>query len=163
MLDDFLSELTRPWIQSLRVGDLVLYRFPLVDPGDGHELKPRPCVVADIANIHGMLFLELIPGTQAPLPEPVAADIVSDATAFFNDLAEGESWRFLAKRSVKVDAAHASFVTLPDDTSPFVGRLYGSALEHLEALRAAREASRERHLAAKRKPKPNRRPARRAR
>jgi hypothetical protein len=164
MLDDFLSELTRPWIQSLRVGDIVLYRFPLVDPGDGHDLKPRPCIVADIADIHGMLFLELIPGTQAPLPEPIAEDIATDATAFCGDLSEGDGWRFLSKRAVKVDAIHARFVSPPDETSPVVGRLYGSALEQLEALRAAREASRARHLAAKRnKPKPNRRPERRAR
>lgn len=157
MLDDFLSELTRPWIQSLRVGDLVLYRFPMVDPGDGHDLKPRPCVVADIADIHGMLLLELFPGTQAPLPEPIADDIVTDATAFWGDLAEGDDWRFLSKRAVKVDAGHGSFVSPPGETSPDVGRLYGSALEQLEALRAAREASRARDLAAKRKPRPERR------
>lgn len=160
MLDDFLSEIARPWVQSLRVGDIVLYRFPLVEPGSGHALMPRPCMVANIENIHGITFVELMPGTQSPLPEPMPTDILSDASAFCGDLADGDDWRFLAKRAIKVDAAHGSFVTPPDETSPILGRLYGAALDQLEVLRAAREASRERHLAAKRKPRPNRRPGR---
>lgn len=162
MLDELLSEIARPWVQSLRVGDLVLYRFPLVDPGSGHTLTPRPCLVANIKIIHGVTFVELMPGTQQPLPEPVAADILCDASAFCGDLAAGDGWRFLAKRAVKIDAAHGSFVTPPSETSPIVGRLYGAALEQLDALRAARQASRERHLAQKKSRRPNKRPTRRA-
>ena len=163
MLDDVLFEIARPWVQSLRVGDMVLYRFPLVGPGDGHALTPRPCLVANIETIHGITFVELMPGTQSPLPEPVAADIVADASAFCGERAEGDGWRFLAKRAVKIDAAHGGFVTPPDETSPVVGRLYGAALEQLEALQAARQASRERHLAAKRNRRPNNRPTERRR
>jgi hypothetical protein len=146
------------------VGDIVLYRFPLVDPGDGHALTPRPCLVENIGIIHGITFVELMPGTQSPLPEPVATDIVSDASVFCADLAEGDGWRFLAKRAVKIDAAHGGFVTPPDETSPIVGRLYGTALDQLDARQAARQASRERHLAAKRNRRPtNNRPTNRGR
>ena len=105
------------------------------------------------------MFVELAPATRKEEPVAADTDILADAGAFCPPWGDDAPWQFRMKRTQRFDLAHASFVTPPHDTSPVVGRLYGSSLELLEVQRSQRQASRERHLAAKR----NRRPQKRAR
>jgi hypothetical protein len=78
MLEVTKTHTTPAWAGTLSVGDIVLCRIPLFDPGDGHTTQPRPCLVADIETFSGAVLVELMPDTQAPQSEPIAANICAD-------------------------------------------------------------------------------------
>lgn len=149
MPDDF-RPLFDTWQQQIAVGDIVLFHFPMFDPADRSAARPRPCLVSDVAVHYGATFIELVPClADAPL-EPSETEIVADWSSFIAEAQGGDPLtHFPTRRAARVDSTHLGFVCEPDGSSPVVGRLHGSALEHLELLRARREASRQEHLSRK--------------
>lgn len=149
MPDDF-HPLFDTWQQEIAVGDIVLFRFPMFDPTDRSEARPRPCLVSDVAVYHGATFVELVPGLPGAPLEPKETEIVADWTALIA-CAQDENglMHFPVRKATRFDATHPGFVGDPDGGSPHIGRLHGTAREQLELLRARREASRLQHLAQK--------------
>lgn len=149
MPDDLFQPITL-WQDSIAAGDIVLFRFPMFDPADRSEARPRPCLVSDVAIHYGITFIELVPGLPGAPLEPGDTEIVADWTSFIA-AAQGDDGltHFPARRAVRFDSTHKGFVCDPDGGSPVIGRLHGAALEHLDLLRARREASRQAHFARK--------------
>lgn len=80
-MPDDLFQPADGWQQRLTVGDIVLFRFPLFDPTDRSEARPRPCLVSDIAIHFGATFVELLPGLPGAPLEPGPTDVVADDAA----------------------------------------------------------------------------------
>ena len=157
MPDDFFHD-TAAWWHKLAVGDLLLFKFPIFDPSDRSEARPRPCLVSDLTLSYGVQFIELVPGLDGVPDAPDGTEIAVDWTALIHAAQDGHTHlHFPMRKAARFDIAHPGFATDPDGGSPLIGRLTGAALLQLDLLRAQRKASRTRHLAEKRARKGRRR------
>jgi hypothetical protein len=127
---------SRPaWAADLKPGDLVAYRFPHSEGGRDCP-KVRPCVILDLEEIAGVLYLLLAYGT-ASFGRPNTGYAIHAGTAELRAVAGlHQPTVFLASRRILVPAAHRDFDLAERTQSPLLGRLAGDALARLHAVRA---------------------------
>ena len=80
MPDDFFPNST-DWRKTLAVGDILLFRFPIFEPSDRSEARPRPCLVSDLTLSYGVQFVELVPGLDGVPDAPDGTEIAVDRAA----------------------------------------------------------------------------------
>lgn len=59
------AAMTAAWRDHIRVGDVVLFRYPCAAAADIEAPKSRPCLVLDIETVGGLRYALLAYGTTA--------------------------------------------------------------------------------------------------
>ena len=127
------------WVTDLQIGQILRFRFPIKEAGDGDRPKARPCLVLNLRQGLGKRFAELAYGTSAytksnkgyevrvsRLEEAVAAGLTHPT-------------RFIGARRLIVALDNPGFVTGPCGT-PLIGQLSGALLERTNTVRARLQA-----------------------
>lgn len=133
----------KTWTETVRLGDILIAPFPYPRTEDCSTRTPRPCVVLDVEDYLGARFIELIPGTRAPLPECDPTALFIDATSLFPKHQHLGSWCIQPHLADRFDARHPDIFDL-HGPSPIIGWIYGSMLDAVDHLRGQRQAIRER-------------------
>ncbi|WP_420325823.1 hypothetical protein [Mameliella sp.] len=131
------------WSDSIRVGDIVAFRFP--HETDGDELpKVRPTLVLEVDVICGKRHVTLAYGTTSPRRcrgEAYTIDVYGA-----EEIAEASlrrPTRFYGARRLRVSCDNSWFGLGRDRGTPKIGRLSGESLERLLAVRARIHAERD--------------------
>ncbi|ABA81573.1 hypothetical protein GQF56_21720 [Rhodobacter sphaeroides] len=147
------------WRQTLAVGDVVAFRFPVADV-EGGLPKTRPCLVLEVDTVFGERRVTLAYGTTVPGGRNRGYEVrVSDPLAL---AAAGlhRPTRFVAQRRITVSPDNPGFAVCRNLKTPRIGRLAKSEMDRLQAVRARlhaeadiaadRRAERRRELADRR-------------
>jgi hypothetical protein len=137
---------TTPWAATLQRGDVALFRFPCADGG---QIKPRPCLVMEIARIGGETLIELAYGTTAQTSANRGYEVHIYRPIGMALAGLRRPTRFVGARRIIVSARNGGFDVSPGYRSPVIGRLDGRGLERMNAVRARIHA--ERDIAADRR------------
>mgnify|MGYP000554008539 CR=1 FL=1 len=130
------------WKTTLSHGDVVAFRFPVVDGESGARPKTRPCLVFDTLEIRGEPYALIADGTSVRVRADTGLQVrVSGAAASEAGL-HRDTW-FLGARRLLVPLGHSGFSIAAELGSPVIGRLGGEAYERLNAVRARLDAQRD--------------------
>ena len=127
------------WKAGIKIGQIILFRFPVRENGNEEQPKLRPCLVLNTRRMLGKVFVELAYGTSAQTTANKGYEvrILRDADA--NAVGLSRPTRFIGARRVMVSLDNPGFdVNLFD--SPVVGQLTGELFERLNAVRARLQA-----------------------
>ena len=130
---------TANWKAGIKIGQIILFRFPVREHGSEEQPKLRPCLVLNTRRMLGKVFVELAYGTSAQTTANKGYEvrILRDADA--NAVGLSRPTRFIGARRVIVSLDNPGFdVNLFD--SPVVGQLTGELFERLNAVRARLQA-----------------------
>lgn len=130
---------TANWKVGIKIGQIVLFRFPIRENASEEQPKLRPCLVLNTRRMLGKVFVELAYGTSAQTTANKGYEvrILRDADA--NEVGLSRPTRFIGARRVIVSLDNPGFdVNLFD--SPVVGQLTGELFERLNAVRARLQA-----------------------
>lgn len=130
---------TANWKAGIKIGQIVLFRFPIRENASEEQPKLRPCLVLNTRRMLGKVFVELAYGTSAQTTANKGYEvrILRDADA--NAVGLSRPTRFIGARRVIVSLDNPGFdVNLFD--SPVVGQLTGELFERLNAVRARLQA-----------------------
>ncbi|EGJ22917.1 hypothetical protein RSWS8N_12545 [Cereibacter sphaeroides WS8N] len=123
------------WRQTLKVGDIVSFRFPVEDV-EGGPAKNRPCLVLEVEQTHAAPRITLAYGTTVPGGRKRGYEVRVSDPAAFREAGLHRPTRFIGLRRLTVSADHPAFAVCRDLGTPKIGRLTGAEFERLQAVRA---------------------------
>lgn len=110
------------WTESLKRGDVVIYRFPLVAAEAGQIAKKRPCLVLDVFEQDGAPHARLAFGTST-MKRRFATDISLEHPADLSRAGMLEPTRFERGRSIAVPLDDAGFAVSSRLNTAVTGRV----------------------------------------
>ncbi len=127
------------WAETLRVGDVLAFRFPHAEGGEACP-KVRPCLVVEIEEIAGVPYAMLAYGTASHGRADTGYAIHARGEALRAVAGLHKPTAFLAARRILVPLAHRDFDLCAERRTPVLGHLSGPALARLHAVRARIQA-----------------------
>ena len=122
------------WQQTVAVGDILAFRFPVSEGGEPPKL--RPCVVLDVDQILGERFVLLAYGTSATTNANTGYEVRISRQAALQACGLERTTRFVGARRRRVSLSHAGFEATGGNFTPWIGRLSGAELDRLNDVRA---------------------------
>jgi len=126
---------TATWQETLAVGDVVSFRFPIAEDGANIAPKARPCLVLDIAEIGGVRYATLAYGTTSKRRANTGYEVRLGKPSEYRAAGLHEPTRFVGKRRMMVPLDHSGFVICGATGAPVPGRVSGAAEARMEAIR----------------------------
>ena len=130
------------WKTTLSHGDVVAFRFPVVDAESGARPKTRPCLVFDTLEIRGDRYALIAYGTSVRVRADTGLQVRVLGAAAGEAGLHRDTW-FLGARRLLVPVGHSGFSVSAHGGTPVIGRLGGAAFERLNAVRARLDAQRD--------------------
>ena len=151
MLDaaPIISTMTPAWRNHVSYGDIVSFRFPLAEDGDGTPPKPRPCLILDIEERGGVRYALLAYGTTSRRRSNTGYEVHVRRRADYLAAGLDEPTRFVGARRLLVPLTSEGFVISRSTGAPVLGRLDGAPFQAMNAVRGRIHA--ERDIAAERR------------
>ena len=125
---------TDTWQDTLRRGDIVLFRFPEVDSINSLP-KIRPCLVLEVDSGDGDQKVTLAYGTTARTAANRGYEIWVKRRSSLAIAGLDHQTRFVGARTVFVSLDHADFDQGPRGT-PVIGHLDAYLIKRMHAVRA---------------------------
>ena len=148
MFDQTIQE-TAHWAVSVQPGDVVLFKFPVRQAGDGDSPKIRPCLVLEVHNHFGQTRLTLAFGTSVPESKNRGYEIPVTHPDDVRAAGLKRATRFVGARLISVAPTNPGFEVGGTTGSPIIGRLPANRLDRMNDVRARLHA--EHDLAAERR------------
>jgi hypothetical protein len=123
------------WKESLTRGDIVSFAFPIENPRPWDIVKPRPCLVLDIARHDGRREAVIAYGTDFENTSNRGHEIRVRHEADIRALGLRKPTRFVCARRLIVPLDHGAFRCSAEGT-PVIGRLTPPLLARLEKVLA---------------------------
>ncbi|KAF0674476.1 hypothetical protein [Profundibacterium mesophilum] len=141
--------MTPAWQDHISPGDIVSFRFPVAEEGHTGRPKARPCLVLDIEAHGGQRYALLAYGTTSRRQSNIGYEVHVRRRADYLSAGLNEPTRFVGARRLLVPLKHSGFSVCRATGSAVLGRLAGSALTAMNAVRGHIHA--ERDIAADRR------------
>ncbi|RAZ81656.1 hypothetical protein [Cereibacter johrii] len=122
------------WRQTLKVGDIVSFRFPVEDL-EGGPAKNRPYLLLEVEPTHAGPRITLAYGTTVHGGRNRGYEVRLSDPAVFREAGLHRPTRFIGLRRLTVSADHPGFAVCRDLGTPKIGRLAGAEFERLQAVR----------------------------
>ena len=151
MLDNtpIISTMTPAWRDHVSYGDIVSFRFPLADDGDGTPPKARPCLILDIKKRGGVRYAVLAYGTTSRRRSSTGYEVHVCRRADYLTAGLQEPTRFVGSLRLLVPLNSEGFVISRATGAPVLGRLDGGPFRAMNAVRGRIHA--EQDIAAERR------------
>ena len=145
MLDSIQTTLamTPAWQDLITPGDIVSFRFPLAEEGHSGRPKARPCLILDLEAHGGKRYALLAYGTTSRRRSNIGYEIHVRRRADYLSAGLNEPTRFVGARRLLVPLNHSGFSVCRATGSAVLGRLGGSGLAAMNAVRGRIHAERD--------------------
>ena len=137
MFDQSIPE-AAGWQETLSRGDIVLFRFPIIENGF-EAAKTRPCLVLDVEVHGGNRRAALAYGTSAQTAANRGYEIWVKRQSSMAVAGLYRPMRFVGSRRISVALCHAGF-KLGEQGSPVIGQLDDYLVRRMNAVRARMQA-----------------------
>ena len=126
----------------LTPGDIVRFRFPVKEDGDGDVPRPkkRPCLVMQVATLAGHRFVKIAYGTSANSRANWGQEIIVSRPAGLKAAGLSRRTRFVGARSIIVSAAHPGFEPALEDGGMISGRIDEALIARMRGILARQGA-----------------------
>ena len=141
--DHSTSALASVWKDALLPGDVVSFRFPVVDPDTADAAKRRPCLVLDVEVIGGERHAVLAYGTTSKGGANRGYEIRVRSDKALIAAGLHKATRFVGARRIRVPLSHEDFVVSSATEAPVLGRLDAACRERMHAVHARIHAERD--------------------
>lgn len=142
-LSSFMAAADAGWQNTLKYGDIVLFRFPGRGQAAGAHAKARPCLVLDVELIGARRCAVLVPALPAHQPGSGERAVTLARQIEYRRAGLHGPTRFLIRTRLIVPLSHDGFVVAPPTGTPVIGRLEDAALDRLNVERARLHALRD--------------------
>lgn len=137
MLDMTMNARPDPaWAETLRRGDIVLFRFPCAEADAREAPKSRTCLVLETAIRDGRRSITLAYGTSAHTRANVGSEIHVATAEDMRAAGVRKQTRIVCDRRVTVTPDDPGWDINPRHASPVIGRLSPRGCAAMEAIRA---------------------------
>ncbi|MGP3699709.1 hypothetical protein [Rhodobacter sp. NSM] len=123
------------WRQTLAVGDIVSFRFPVEDV-ENVPPKKRPCLVLEVEPTDSVPRITLAYGTTVVSGRNRGYEVRIASSVACAAAGLHRPTRFIGLRRLAVSADHPGFIVSREAGTPKIGRLAGTGFERLQAVRA---------------------------
>ena len=137
MFDQSIPE-AAGWQETLSRGDIVLFRFPIIENGF-EAAKTRPCLVLDVKGHGGNRRATLAYGTSAQTAANRGYEVWVKRRSSMAVAGLNRPTRFVGSRRISVALCHAGF-KIGEQGSPVIGQLDDYLLKRMNAVRARMQA-----------------------
>ncbi|AMY70692.1 hypothetical protein [Frigidibacter mobilis] len=124
------------WRDTVAIGDIVAFRFPVADEDGGDGLKNRPCLVLEVQDRGGARSALLAYGTSSYGRSNRGYEVRIRRPEALASCGLHRPTRFVGARRLWVPLASQGFVCRQIDDSAVIGHLSGAELARLNAVRA---------------------------
>ncbi|WP_417524809.1 hypothetical protein [Marinovum sp.] len=131
------------WQDHISPGDIVSFRFPLAEEGHTGRPKARPCLILDLEEHGGKRYALLAYGTTSRRRSNIGYEVHVRRRADYLSVGLNEPTRFVGARRLLVPLNHSGFAVCRATGSAVLGRLAGSALAAMNAVRGRIHAERD--------------------
>lgn len=145
MLDNTfpIPTMTEAWRDHVTYGDIVSFRFPLAEQDATGRPKARPCLILDIEVKGDQRYALLAYGTTSRRRSNVGYEVHVRHRADYMVAGLNEPTRFVGARRMLVPLNHSGFDICGATGSAVLGRLDGTALDAMNAVRGRIHAMRD--------------------